>query len=51
MSTFVLAHAGHWVTNLAFFGPVVLLPLGLYMIVLVERRREGDAELGDLRED
>ena len=35
----VLAHAGHWTTTLAFFGPLVVLPLGLYAVVLVERRR------------
>lgn len=39
MSTLVLAHIGHWTTPLAFFGPVVVLPAGLYAIALVERRR------------
>lgn len=39
MSALVLAHAGHWATNLAFFGPVVVLPLGLYAVVLADRRR------------
>lgn len=35
----VLAHIGHWTTQLAFFGPVIVLPLGLYVVVLIERRR------------
>lgn len=39
MSTLVLAHIGHWTTSLAFFGPVILLPLGLYAALLIERRR------------
>jgi hypothetical protein len=39
MSTLVLAHIGHWTTSLAFFGPVVLLPLGLYGAAVMERRR------------
>lgn len=43
---FVLAHVGHWATNLAFFGPVIVLPLGLYVMVLLERRREVDDEPG-----
>ncbi len=36
----LLAHVGHWTTTLAFFGPLVLLPLGLWVVVLVERRRD-----------
>lgn len=40
MSAFVFAHLGHWTTALAFFGPVVILPLGLYAVVLLDRRRE-----------
>lgn len=36
----VLAHAGHWATAAAFFGPVVVLPLGLWAATLVR----GDAE-------
>lgn len=41
----VLAHLGHWSTTVAFFGPVLLLPLACYGLVLVERRRStaGDA--------
>jgi len=39
MSPLVLAHIGHWTTSLAFFGPVVLLPLGLYAAAVMERRR------------
>lgn len=39
MSTLVLAHIGHWTTSLAFFGPVIVLPLGLYAWLLLERRR------------
>lgn len=35
----VLAHVGHWSTTIAFFGPVVLLPVGCYVLVLLERRR------------
>ena len=42
MSSLVLAHIGHWTTNLAFFGPVIVLPLGLYAVVLIERRRDPD---------
>ena len=33
--TLVLAHAGHWYTAAVFFGPVVLLPLGLWVTTLV----------------
>lgn len=43
MRPFILAHLGHWV-SLAFFGPVLVLPLGLYAVVLVERRRGGDED-------
>lgn len=39
MSGFVLAHIGQWTTSLAFFGPVLVLSLGLYAAVVVERRR------------
>lgn len=45
MTATLLAHVGHWTTTIAFVGPVVLLPLGLYAIVLIERRR-GDEEGG-----
>ncbi len=30
----VLAHAGHWATAAAFFGPVIVLPLGLWAVAL-----------------
>ncbi|MBA2349478.1 MAG: hypothetical protein H0V81_14415 [Solirubrobacterales bacterium] len=30
----VLAHAGHWATAAAFFGPVVVLPIGLWATTL-----------------
>lgn len=30
--TLVLAHFGHWSSSLAFFGPVLVLPLGLYLV-------------------
>jgi len=32
VSVFILAHLGHWTTSLAFFGPVMVLPLALYLI-------------------
>jgi hypothetical protein len=32
VSMFVLAHVGHWTTSLAFFGPVLILPLALYLM-------------------
>ena len=28
----VFAHIGHWTTSLAFFAPVVVLPLGLFLV-------------------
>lgn len=40
MSALVLAHAGHWAISLAFVGPVVATPLGLWAIVARERRAE-----------
>lgn len=40
----VLAHAGHWATNLAFFAPVLVLPLALYAMVLVGRRHPEEPE-------
>lgn len=39
MSAPLLAHLGHWMTTIAFVGPVLVLPLGLYALVLLERRR------------
>jgi hypothetical protein len=30
--TTVFAHFGHWSTSLAFFAPVIVLPLGLYIV-------------------
>jgi hypothetical protein len=30
---FILAHLGHWTTSLAFFGPVLVLPLALYLVM------------------
>ena len=39
MTAPVLAHIGHWAMSLAFFGPVILLPPGLYIVTLLERRR------------
>ena len=30
--TVVYAHFGHWSTSLAFFAPVVVLPLGLWIV-------------------
>lgn len=30
----VLAHAGHWAAAAAFFGPVLVLPLGLWATTL-----------------
>jgi hypothetical protein len=27
----LFAHIGHWTTSLAFFGPVLVLPLALYL--------------------
>lgn len=38
--TLVLAHAGHWAAAAAFFGPVVVLPLGLWATTL----RAGEKE-------
>lgn len=38
MSPLVLAHIGHWTSLLPFFGPVLVLPLGLYAVVLLDRR-------------
>lgn len=32
--TLVLAHVGHWAAAAAFFGPVILLPLGLWATTL-----------------
>jgi hypothetical protein len=43
VSMLILAHIGHWTTSLAFFGPVLVLPLGLYAVVLIERRRDNRA--------
>ncbi len=36
--TTVIAHAGHWLTSLAFFGPVVVLPLGLFLAARLSGR-------------
>lgn len=36
----MLAHAAHWATTLAFFGPVVVQPLALWGKLLLDRRRE-----------
>lgn len=38
--TVVLAHAGHWLTAAAFFGPVVVLPLGLWAATAFGDRKE-----------
>ncbi len=29
----IFAHIGHWATSIAFFAPVVVLPLGLFLAV------------------
>lgn len=45
----LLAHAGHWATSLAFFGPVLVLPLALYVAARMGRRadaRDGDRTSG-----
>lgn len=40
MTLLVLAHLAHWATTAAFFGPVLVLPLFLYVIALRQRRRD-----------
>jgi hypothetical protein len=36
----VLAHAGHWIEGIAFGGPALVMPIGILIVVLRERRRE-----------
>jgi hypothetical protein len=38
----VLAHIGHWTTSLAFFGPVLVLPLALYLVMRFGKPGERD---------
>jgi hypothetical protein len=35
-----LAHAGHVIEAIAFAGPAIVLPIGLAVMALRERRRE-----------
>ena len=46
--TTVFAHFGHWGTSLAFFAPVIVLPLGLF---LVARRTPGPDRSEDHAQD
>jgi hypothetical protein len=41
--TLILACATHWETSVAFFAPVIVLPLGMYLLILWERRH-GDPD-------
>ena len=38
----VFAHIGHWTTSLAFFAPVVVLPLGLFLAARFSDRAPSD---------
>jgi hypothetical protein len=38
MTSLVLAHVGHWTSVIPFFGPALILPFGLYAVMLLERR-------------
>ncbi len=40
----VLAHAGHWLVQVAYFVPVLAFLLWLVFTTLRERRREGNGE-------
>ena len=40
----VFAHAGHWLISLAFAAPALLIPLGLVVLNVVDRRREREEQ-------
>jgi hypothetical protein len=40
MTTLVLAHAGHWLANVVYAGPVVVVVGWLAFTTVRERRRE-----------
>lgn len=44
----VFAHAGHWLIGLAFGAPALLIPLGLVVLNIVDRRREREEQAGDV---
>lgn len=43
----ILAHIGHWTTSLAFFAPVVILPLGLFLAMRLSDRAPTDGPSPD----
>jgi hypothetical protein len=45
----VFAHFGHWTTSLAFFAPVVILPLGLFLTARAGQRSSADSACSDER--
>jgi len=40
----VFAHFGHWLIGLAFGAPALLVPLGLVILNIVDRRREREEQ-------
>lgn len=38
----VVAHIGHWATSVAFFAPVLVLPLGLFLVARFSGRAPQD---------
>ncbi len=48
MSTVPLAHAGHWLVNVLYVGPVAVLVIALWWQGMREKRRVSDQqELGN----
>jgi membrane protein implicated in regulation of membrane protease activity len=43
----VMAHAGHWLIQIAYFAPVVLFLIWLAVTVIRDRRSEDDAASHD----
>ena len=41
-----LAHAGHWLTGVAYALPVILVPAAIAVVALIDRRRQGGEVLG-----
>jgi hypothetical protein len=36
----VIAHVGHWLIGIAFGAPAVVIPLGLVVLTMRDRRQE-----------
>ena len=43
----IFAHFGHWSTSLAFFAPVIVLPLGLFLAARFSGREPSDGASPD----